>query len=313
MKVKRTQNRVAESRLTLTTVMVYAIAVWLAGGLLQQQLWPQLVCFLLSTYLMVILNNRNALIRVYSRTISCSFVILTCAANFLFSSLAGAFFTLCITAFYVFLFHTYQDKQAAGLTFYAFVCIGLASAAFVKVLWIVPVCWVCMFVYLSSFSWRTLAASVIGIITPYWLFVPFIIYQGQHHILMAHLATLADIKPAIDYSHLTAVQVLTALFTVLLAITGIIHFWRNSSADRIRIRQLYGFFTLMTVLTTVSLFVLPQNFDMLLRLLIINTAPLIGHFLALTRTRYTNIAFYVICATALILTVLNLWMPSLSF
>ena len=95
MKIKRTQNRVAESRLTLSAVMVYAIAVWLAGGLLQQQLWPQLVCFLLSTYLMVVLNNSNALIRVYSRTISCSFIILTCAANFLFSSFAGAFFTLC--------------------------------------------------------------------------------------------------------------------------------------------------------------------------------------------------------------------------
>lgn len=40
MKIKRTQNRVAESRLTLSAVMVYAIAVWLAGGLLQQQLWP---------------------------------------------------------------------------------------------------------------------------------------------------------------------------------------------------------------------------------------------------------------------------------
>ena len=313
MKIKRTQNRVAESRLTLSAVMVYAIAVWLAGGLLQQQLWPQLVCFLLSTYLMVVLNNSNALIRVYSRTISCSFIILTCAANFLFSSFAGAFFTLCITAFYVILFHTYQDKQAVGYTFYAFVCLGLASAAFVKVLWIVPIFWGCMFVYLSSLSWRTLAASIIGLITPYWLFVPIIIYQGQRHVLMAHLAKLADIQPAIDYSHLTTPQVLTALFTALLAITGIVHFWRNSSADRIRIRQLYGFFTLMTVLSNVAFFVLPQHFDILLGLLIINTAPLIGHFVTLTRTRYTNIAFYVICVTALILTAINLWMPSLSF
>ena len=170
-----------------------------------------------------------------------------------------------------------------------------------------------MFVYLSSLSWRTLAASIIGLITPYWLFVPIIIYQGQRHVLMAHLAKLVDIHPTIDYSHLTTPQVLTALFTALLAITGIVHFWRNSSADRIRIRQLYGFFTLMTVLSMVAFFVLPQHFDILLGLLIINTAPLIGHFVTLTMTRYTNIAFYVICATALILTALNLWMPSLSF
>jgi hypothetical protein len=70
---------------------------------------------------------------------------------------------------------------------------------------------------------------------------------------------------------------------------------------------------MITIVAAVALFLLPQYYDFLLRLLIINTAPLIAHFLTLTNTRITNIAFYVICATALILTAINLWIPSLSF
>ena len=313
MKIKRTQNRVTQSRLTLPAVMVYAVAVWLAGRLLQQQLWLQLACFLLSTFLMVELNNGNALIRIYSRSVSSSFAILTCAANFLFSSFSGGFVSLCIITTYILLFHTYQDKQAAGLTFYAFLCTGLASLACVQVLWVVPLLWIGCFIHLSSLSWRTLAASIIGIATPYWMLTPFIIYFQHFSVVKAHFGALYSLQLVADYSQMTLNQLLTAVFIVLLALTGIVHFWRNSSADRIRIRQFYGLFTMITIVAAVALFLLPQYYDFLLRLLIINTAPLIAHFLTLTNTRITNIAFYVICATALILTAINLWIPSLSF
>ena len=67
----------------------------------------------------------------------------------------------------------------------------------------------------------------------------------------------------------------------------------------------------IVVLTLLPLF--PQYHDLLFRPAIILTSPLIGHFIALTHTKNTNIAFYVICSIALLLTLLNLWMPSLTF
>ena len=83
--LKRTQNKVAESRFTLSVVVAYAIAIWLVSGMLIPQLplttegirqgaWIPFVCFMVSAYLMVELNNSNALIRIYSRTVSCSSV-----------------------------------------------------------------------------------------------------------------------------------------------------------------------------------------------------------------------------------------------
>jgi hypothetical protein len=100
---------------------------------------------------------------------------------------------------------------------------------------------------------------------------------------------------------------------VTLALTGSIHYWRNSLSDKFRIRQLYGCFTVLTVVTIAFIVAQPQHFQALMHILIIATSPLIGHFLALTYTRITNYAFYVICAVALLITLLNLWMPSLSF
>ena len=144
--IKRTQNKVAESRFTLPVVMAYAIAVWLASGLLLPSIpfssnillrgaWVQFVSFLLSAFLMVELNNGNALIRIFSRMVSSSFIVLACAANMLFGSMAGAIVQLCVVASLTTFFHSYQDKQSMGWIFYTFLFIGLASTVFVQILY----------------------------------------------------------------------------------------------------------------------------------------------------------------------------------
>ena len=83
--------------------------------------------------------------------------------------------------------------------------------------------------------------------------------------------------------------------------------WKHHD-DKIRIRLLYGAFMWMCLTTTCFIFLQPQHYDILIRILIINTAPLLGHFLALTRTRQTNIAFFVIIAFTILITGYNLWM-----
>ena len=62
------------------------------------------------------------------------------------------------------------------------------------------------------------------------------------------------------------------------------------------------------MLTMVFIVLQPQHYDMLIRILIINVSPLIAHFLSLTYTRITNIAFYVILAVTFTVTAINLWM-----
>ncbi len=318
---KRLQNHVAESRSTLSLVLVYAIAVWLMSGLLiptlpltaanvlQQGAWPQFLSFLVTTFLMTELNNGNALIRIFSRSIASSYIVLTCAATFLLSSLPVAISMLCMTAFYVMLFHSYQDKQAAGWTFYAFLCIGLASIVFVKIIYFVPLFWIFMFFRLSSLSLRTFSASLLGIITPYWFLMPLMLWKNQSQWFSNHLSNIINLQLPSIPDGLSVNHLLMLLFVVILAITGIVHFWHKSAGDRIRTRQFYSIFTTMVIFLIVLLFLQPQDFNVLLGLLIINTSPLIGHFIALTYTRITNIAFIVFGITALLLTIINLWIP----
>ena len=85
--MKRLQNKIAESRMTLSFVSVLGFLICIACGAIGMQLgntvfsnvawWEQVLILAVSTMLMVELNNANSLIRIYSRMVSCSFLLLT--------------------------------------------------------------------------------------------------------------------------------------------------------------------------------------------------------------------------------------------
>lgn len=311
--IKRLQNKISESRLTLPATLCYAVGIWLLCGLIKEQWWIQFGCFLLTTYLMVELNNSNALIRIYSRIVSVAFLVLSCMACFLFPSLEGNITQLFVVAAYLILFRCYQDKTSTGLTYYGFLFIGLASLTFPPILYYVPLLWILMLTNLQTFSERTVIASLLGIITPYWLGVCWLFYQDDLSFFIRHLMSLVDFQEPFDFSILNNGQVVTFLFVILLLLIGIIHYWHSSYNDKIRIRQLYGFFFWVAFLTIAFICLQPQHFDILIRILIINTAPLIGHYIALTHTKVTNIVFCLISVITFILTGYNLWMSSSLF
>ena len=105
----------------------------------------------------------------------------------------------------------------------------------------------------------------------------------------------------------------TFVFVIITATTGTIHYLRTSFNDKIRIRMLYNCFIVMNILSTSYLIAQPQHYDFLMRMIVINTSPLIAHFIALTHTRVTNISFCIITISALLLTAYNLWISSSAF
>lgn len=324
MNKKHAHNHIAESRLTLPLISVYGLVIWLLNGFLSPfypleskgltgGAWGQLGCFVLSTALMVFLNNSQSLIRIYSRMVSASFVVLSCVTCFLFNSMDGAIVGLCVIAAYFTAFRSFQDKQATGWIFYTFVCISLGSLLFVQLLYFVPIVWLLMLYMLNSLSWRTFFASILGLITPYWFIVSYLLYKEDFSYFITHFQKLAEFPFPYDYAQLTIAQVLSFAFIVLLALTGIIHYLRNRINDKIRTRQLYSCFICMALLSIAYLAVQPQHYDCMMHILIINTSPLIAHFFALSYTHITEVAFRLVCLTALILTIFSLCLPSLTF
>lgn len=309
MAIKRVQNKVAESRLTLPVTALFGIGIWLLGGLIQHHWWIQFVCYALSTLLMVEINRGNALIRISSRSVSATFIILSCVACYLFPSMETGITMLCLTVSLLILLKTFQDPEAVGWTFYTFLLIGLISLMKVQALWLVPLYWLVMASCISSFSWRTFMASLLGLILPYFYLLGIVIFRFKDDLspFTNHFLPLGDFIFPYGYAQIPLSHSLTYGFLLILTLTGIIHFLRTSYNDKIRTRQFYYTFMLFDLAVFILIALQPQHFDLLLPLAIISTSPLIAHFITLTHTRITNIAFFVIIIAALVLIGFNLW------
>lgn len=315
MSVKRLQNRVAESRFSLPLTAILTLAVWIgahAAGWMDI-VNPALLFAVVTTYLMVELNNTNALIRVYSRMVSCSFLVLCLMASPVFITIKSGITMMSISATYLVCFQAYQEKKSHGLVFYGFLCLGIGSIAFVHLLYLVPFLWVILGANLMAMSMKSWVASILGILTPYWFSATYYIYEGNLDAFVNHFTELADFTDILNVTNFTVNQALTLAFIAALALTGIIHFVRNSYNDKIRTRMVYYIFITIDTVSLLLMAVFPQHYNEWLAVIIVNTSPLIAHYIALTRTWLTNISFYLIAAAAIAILILNLWTPSLPF
>jgi hypothetical protein len=221
--IKRAQNRIAESRWTLSFTAAYSVVLCVVLGVLSQQLWVQTLLLAAAALLMVELNNSNSLIRIYSRMVSCSFLVMTLMATFMFNSIPVGIVQLSFVGFYLTIFRAYQDQSATGWVFYAFFAIGLASVVFGKILFFLPLLWVLLATNVLAFSARTFFASILGIVAPYWFVGAYYIYTNNLQSLgpnFSALHSLSHVQPVGPQppAHLSPSS------SVVLALLGSIHF-----------------------------------------------------------------------------------------
>ena len=282
------------------------MATWGLSGLFSHNLWGQFACFVISTYLMVELNNSNALIRIYSRMMSCAYIVMICMSPFLFQSVSTMFLAICTVAMFIAAFITYQDKLAMGWTFYCFTFLSLASVIDVRMLYFAPVMWMTMTFYLQSMTLRTFVASVLGMICPYWFLSLYLIYSNDFTPAIEHFRLLVTFQDVADFSAVPLNALLSTGIVGILAFTGIIHYLRDRINDKTRTRMLFNTFIFVDVISIVLIIVQPQLYTTMLTVMIISTSPLIAHFIALTDTKITNWAFITIVIATLALTILNI-------
>ena len=308
---KRIQNKTAESRRTLPIAMLYGTAIWLLAGLFKEQWWVQFTCFILSVLLVMRINSKNLLIRIYSRSVSVAFIFLSCAAVFLFPSLAGGIVQLCCIAALMLLFDSYQDQTAVGSVYYAFLLLGIGSMFDAHVIFYLPLLWFMMKIIVYSLSWRTFFASLLGLATPYWFMCGWLLWQKDGDFqAIANLFAVQDILQfPFDFGSVTLPYLLLMAFTTLLMTIGSMHFIHSSFRDKIRVRQIYyGFITLG--IFSLALWVLQPHNELAIRMLILTTSPLVGHYWALTNSRFSNIVCIILAAVLVVITALNLWISS---
>ena len=112
--------------------------------------------------------------------VSCSFLVLSCMACFLFPSVVGGISQLLFITAYLILFFTYQDTNSPGTTYYGFLSLGLATLAWVHLFFFLfHFFWLLMLTNLQSLSWRTFFASLFGVATPYVLLLSWGFFSEQ--------------------------------------------------------------------------------------------------------------------------------------
>lgn len=305
---KRIQNKWAESRFAFPIMGLYGILAWLAGGLLEQGTYVQFALFVVATLTMMTLNNSNALIRIYSRMVSCSFIVMTCAASFLFQHIESAVVQTMLAMFYLSITRSYQDKRAPGIVFYSFACIGIASFWFVQILYFLPVLWILMATNMMALSHKMFWASIIGVIAPYWFAAGYYAWQERLPELGDHFMELASFGQIADFSALGIHEIATFAVVTVLTIIGITHYMRSSYLDKIRTRMIFEMFITMDILTLIFAVLQPQHFYTLLPMMIVNTSCLFAHFIALTKTKWTNFVFILVCVVMAGLTAFNMFL-----
>ena len=304
---KQLQNTIAESRWTLTVVSVLTTSVWAVVCLNNLSVIAPFLCMLFSTFLMMELNNSNALIRIYSRMVSCCYMLLTTMATFQFVSMRAASVVLCMVGFYTCIFRCYQDQRSPGWVFYAFLCMGFSSIVWVQTLYFVPIVWVLLATKLLAPSVRNYVSSLFGLLLPNIVAFGILLYRGEWQLAVQHFNELINFGSLANYWLLSVNQIVTAAWVILCAIIGTVHYIRKKSADSIRNRMLYSFFINLNTVSIIFLCLQPQHFDALLGTVIASTSPLIGHFFALTHTKITNFTFKFLALGTFVITLYNLF------
>lgn len=309
--MKRLQNRIAESRRTLPIAMLYGTAVWAMAGLIKEQWWVQFACFVLSVLMIMRMNSKNLLIRIYSRSVSIAFIFLSCAAIFLFPSWTGGFVQLSFIVALMLLYDSYQDDTAVDKAYYAFLLLGIASMFDAHIFFYLPLVWFTMAVIVYDLSWRTFFASLLGLATPYWFMTGWLLWQKEGHLdAIGSLFTRQDILQfPFGFGTISLSSQLVIIFTAVMMAIGSIHFVHSSSRDKIRVRQLYYDFIIIGFFSLALLVVQPQN-ELAFRMLIFATSPLIGHYWALTNSRLSNVIVCILFVLLILLTAFNLWISS---
>lgn len=304
--------------MALPFMSLWAVGLWGATLAAHIELWPSLALFAVAVYLMVELNNRNALMRRYSRMVSCAYIALMMMCPWLVTDPEIMGVQLCVIAALSLLFTTYQQREAVGRKYWAYLMIGVASVVWPPVLVLLPLLWIGEAAFLMSFSGRAFFASLLGVVTPWWLAVPTVVYLDMWPRLVEHVtASVPDAASLAAFTFTPALplppmEIAAVGFVAVLTVTGIVHFFRQSFHDNIHVRMLYQLLTLLAVaalVLAVAVAALPWPTLPAARhmeaLLVATASPLVAHFVTFSTTRLTGIVFFVMLALVAVFTVLN--------
>ncbi len=287
------RKRVATGSFTLPVAAALALFVWLPTVVATSLSWLSLVVVVVITYLLVELNNRNALLRIRSRMVGTTFLALAAACPFFHSGEVSLLPSFTLAAAYFPLFATYQSPRSSGEAFQAALLIGVGSLVYPPLLCLNVFVLVALAVPLRALSGRTFMGVLFGSLLPYYFVAAIGAMEGcLNEIFIPYLDAFKFTLP--DYRCLHITEIVSCCFTLLLALIGIVHFLRTAFNDKIRTRMFFDVLIVLEFVLILAVVLQPRRADVLMPLLIVNSSPIIAHHYALGRGRWLDIRFILV-------------------
>lgn len=228
-------------------------------------------------FLLMELNNSNVLLRVGSRMMGVLLTVLFAVSFSLHVFCVGHVVGLLGLLSYFCAFASYQNGGRVYV-FVNFLCLSLASLFFPPFIFFVPLCWASL-ALLRSFDLKSFCASLLGVITPYWCLLAYMVLFDRYDIIVDY----ADVIDGLDwfaYSSLSLHQMLVGILSLVMFVVGGIEFRVHSYLDKTRIRILYDVVLVLGCGGFLLLGVLPGCYRSLLPFVLVNVAIVSGHHLA---------------------------------
>lgn len=309
------RSRIVTGTFTLPAVAAFVALLWLVHGVLDGKFWAGLGATAVITYLLVELNNRNALLRIRSRMMGCTFLVLYSALPFLHDWDVGYIVAGSLLMSYFTLFASYGESRNSGRIFYAFAFVGLSSLFYPPYALVALAFFISMLFQLRILTVRNFWASLFGYVLPYWLVGAWHLWQGDFMVWVASL--LQSWHFALPHLAELPAHVLGAFVVVAgLTFIAMMHYKNTAYNDKIKVRMFFYTIITVEVLLLLGCVFLSSDHDILLRLLALNSAPLLAHHLSLARGRGSDIWFYTSLCVIIALGIFNyfgLWSNLFNF
>lgn len=328
MKNRRFQNQIAAGRLTLPAAILISVACWILAAILlpdlevQQNGYPlwksiskldiptwvsQFSSFILYSiigYFLIELNNSFAIIRMRASVQTAIYFLLISACPSIHILYMGDLAAVAFLISLFFLFKSYQQVQASGSLFNAFVFLGIGSILFPQLMFFVPIFWIGAYNF-QSLHPKSFFASLIGWSLPYWFLLGHAFYHGQIELFYQPFQELVTFTPI--HFKLLPRQMATLGYLLVLFIASSGHCLAAGYEDKIRTRSYLHFLIFLNFCIFIFIGLQPELGVHLLPLLLIGVSILAGHLFVLTNSRTSNIFFICALVGLFLLFGFNIW------
>lgn len=298
--------RIITSSVTSIVALAVAIILWLASGnTASLNSWGGLAVTITVAYILLEMNTRNALLRVRSKMVSSTFLVLAGTLTFLHPLSYDYLPEVCWAAALMVFFMCYQKHLPQAYMFHVFLFLSIGSLVFPKMLLFAPFFMFSAIVQMRALTPRAFMAALIGIILPLALREAYLILTGESTMLYGFWEQLTRFTQP-DYTVIDEHRLVSFATVAILAISAMVHFAYTKFNDKIRTRMLYYTILIEELAITAMLAACPGEFDTIFRLFVLNSTPLIAHHLAFAGGKAGDIYFYTAIALIGLLAAYNI-------